>query len=294
MTGGKDSERGTPQGGVVSPLLANLYMNRFLKHWRQTLCDERFAARVISYADDFVIVSRGHAAAALDRTRRVMTRLGPCLNEAKTTVRDADRERFDFLGYSLGPHRHRRTGRRCLGASPSKKSVLRLKAKVYDVLAPANVAPWPSVRQRLNTLLKGWSAYFSYGSVTEAHRAIDGYVCARVQQFLARRHKLRARGYSRFPWRIVFGELGVLRMRQYRHRCRCSATNPVGEPDAGNPHVRFDERGWETESQSRIMRPSTPRPSSTPLVQKSLHLCASAVDSGALRHSPGRKAPRKS
>jgi len=213
LTGGKDSERGTPQGGVISPLLANLYMNRFLKYWRRTGRSEAFQAQVVSYADDFVILSRGQAAAALDWTRGVMDRLGLRLNEAKTAIRNAPREPFDFLGYSFGPHRHRRTGRVYLGTSPSKKSLKRLKAKVHDLLQPHNVGAWPEVRDRLNALLRGWSAYFSYGTLTPAQRAVDGYVSARVQHFLARRHKVPGHGEGRFPWRVVFGALGVYRLR---------------------------------------------------------------------------------
>src|SRR5688572_6067207 len=95
MTGGKGSRCGTPQGGVVSPLLANLYMNRFLRHWRTSERGAAYRAHVIVYADDFVILSRGHAAEALAWTRQVMARLGLALNEAKTSVRDARRERFD-------------------------------------------------------------------------------------------------------------------------------------------------------------------------------------------------------
>src|SRR4029453_6687849 len=72
MTGGKKSTSGSPQGGVISPMLANLYMNRFLKPWRKTRRGELFRARVLSYADDLVILSRGHAAEALAWTRTVM------------------------------------------------------------------------------------------------------------------------------------------------------------------------------------------------------------------------------
>src|SRR6185312_3723843 len=110
LTGGRHSTCGTPQGGVFSPTLANIYMNRFLKHWRRTERDQVFRGRVISYADDFVILSRGHAAEALAWTRQVMARLGLVLNEAKTSVRNARHERFDFLGYTFGPHRYRKDG----------------------------------------------------------------------------------------------------------------------------------------------------------------------------------------
>jgi RNA-directed DNA polymerase len=101
MSGGKDSKCGTPQGGVASPLLANIYMNRFLKHWRLTERGEAFRAHVISYADDFVILSRGSAEEALAWTKVVMTKLGLSLNEAKTSVKNARHESFDFLGYSV-------------------------------------------------------------------------------------------------------------------------------------------------------------------------------------------------
>ena len=82
MTGGKQNSRGTPQGGVISPMLANLYMNRFLKYWRRSGRGEAFQAQVVTYADDFVILSRGYAKQALDWTRQVMTRIGLTLNEA--------------------------------------------------------------------------------------------------------------------------------------------------------------------------------------------------------------------
>src|ERR1700674_3555388 len=107
MSGGKSSTRGTPQGGVASPLLANIYINRFLKHWRLTKRGEAFRAHVVSYADDFVILSRGCAAEALAWTKAVMTRLGLTLNEAKTSLKNARQERFDFLGYAFGPHRYK-------------------------------------------------------------------------------------------------------------------------------------------------------------------------------------------
>src|SRR5215831_10258564 len=80
--------------GVVSPLLANLYMNRFLKYWRITERGKAFQAQVVNYADDFVILTRQHAAEARDWTRAVMTRLGLTLNETKTTLKEARSESF--------------------------------------------------------------------------------------------------------------------------------------------------------------------------------------------------------
>ena len=218
MSGGKASRQGTPQGGVISPLLANLYINRFLKFWRMQERTKAFHAHVVSYADDFVILSRGRAAEALAWTKDVMTRLGLTLNEAKTSVKDARKERFDFLGYTFGPHRHRKDGRWYLGASPSAKSVQRVKDKVGDLLKPRNVGPWPEVRDQLNRLLRGWSGYFSHGTRQAATRAIDNHVHDRVRHFLARRHKVPGRGTRRFSHTIVFGELGVLSLEKPNRR----------------------------------------------------------------------------
>src|ERR1039457_1370596 len=110
LTGGKDHPCGMPQGGVASPMLANLYMNRLLKGWRNTKRGERFDAHIVNYADDFVILSRGKAAEALNWTRQVVTRMGVTLNEAKTSIKQARQESFNFLGYTFGPHRYKKDG----------------------------------------------------------------------------------------------------------------------------------------------------------------------------------------
>jgi len=214
LTGGKRIKQGTPQGGVISPLLANLYMNRFLKYWRLTGQERKLKAHVISYADDFVILSRGHAAEAKAWAAEVMTRLGLTLNEAKTSLRNARAESFNFLGYCFGPHHFPGNGRKYLGASPSKKSVARLKPRISTILHRGNNAPWSEVRAELNRVLKGWSNYFGYGTCTPAYTAINHHVVARVRHFLARRHKVSSRGTRRFSSENIFGELGVVHLRK--------------------------------------------------------------------------------
>jgi RNA-directed DNA polymerase len=214
ITGGKRNTCGTPQGGVASPMLANLYMNRFLKHWRLTGRDEAFCAGVVSYADDFVILSRGKATEALAWTKGVMTKLGLTLNEAKTSLKDARKENFDFLGYTFGPHRYRKDGHWYLGASPSEKSVQRIKTRIGELLVPGNKGAWPVVNDQLNRLLRGWSAYFSYGTRLQAYRAVDNHVYDRARHFLVCRHKMQGRGTQRFSYENIFGGLGVLRLRR--------------------------------------------------------------------------------
>ncbi len=231
MEGGKASRQGVPQGGVISPLVANLYMNRFLKYWRQTGRGVAWQAHVINYADDFVspadafrdisplrglILSRGHAAEALAWTDAVMTRLGLTLNRTKTRLCDARRDRFDFLGYSFGPHCFRQDGRWFTGASPSAKSVQRLKDKVGAILVPGNMGRWEEVRGTLNRLLRGWCGYFSPGTHYVTDRAIEAHVYDRVRSFLVRRHKMPSRSIGPFSMEAVFGALGVPRLRHCR------------------------------------------------------------------------------
>jgi RNA-directed DNA polymerase len=214
ISGGKSNTRGTPQGGVASPLLANIYMNRFLKYWRSTRRGEAFRAQVIAYADDFVILSRGCAAEALAWTKAAMTRLGLTVNETKTSLRNARQERFDFLGYSFGPHRYKANGLWYLSASPSKKSMQRFKTKVGNLLVPGNADSWPELRDTLNSSLLGWSNYFCHGTRRSAFRSVDQYVYERVRDFLARRHKVAGRGTHRFSRDVVYGELGLLRLER--------------------------------------------------------------------------------
>jgi RNA-directed DNA polymerase len=220
MTGGKGRHCGTPQGGVASPILANRYRNRLWKGWRNTKRGEQFDAHIGNYADDFVILSRGKAAEALNWTRPVVTRMGDTLNEAKTSVRQARPESFNFLGYTFGPRRYRKDGHWYLGASPSKKAVARIKEKVGQLLVPANTGTWEEARNRLNQILRGWSAYFSYGTRVAAYDAVDHYVYDSVRHFLRRRHKVPSRGTNRFSIQAVFGELGVVPLSRVKVRPR--------------------------------------------------------------------------
>ncbi len=218
LTGGKGSKRGTPQGGVISPLLANIYMNRFLKYWRRNALGQRLKAHVVVYADDLVILSRRHASKAHEVLKDVMTRMGLTVNETKTKLREATTERFDFLGYTFGPCWDRRTGRRYLGAGPSAKSRQRLKAKVHALTVPGNVLPWPAVCDQLNTMLGGWQAYFGYGTLSRAYSDVNWYVANRVRHFLRRCHKVRSRGSRQFSTERVFDDRKVFKLGRWPQR----------------------------------------------------------------------------
>jgi RNA-directed DNA polymerase len=215
LSGGKRATRGTPQGGVISPLIANVYMNRYLKVFRLRGLDRRYGARLVNYADDFVVLCRYGATEVLVQSHRWFAQMGLTLNERKTRVCDGRREAFTFLGYTFGPMRYRKTGHEYLGAAPAKKAVKRIKGRIRHILHPGNHAPWDEVKEDLNRVLRGWAHYFSYGTRFMAYRAVDNYVWERARYFLRRRHKVPSRGTERYSGDVVFGELGVFRLRRF-------------------------------------------------------------------------------
>jgi RNA-directed DNA polymerase len=217
MTGGKKSKQGTPQGGVVSPLLANIYINRLLRHWRKTGASQRLG-QIVSYADDFVILcaSRRQAEESLALVTHWLEKLGLTIHPTKTRLCHAREEPFDFLGYTFGPARHWRTGKRFISVEPSKKAQKRLKEKVNTLLFRGNPTPWPKLQDQLNRLLSGWAEYFKFGFTANAYDAVGWHVRARVRQFLCRRHKLRVSETGRFGYSEIHGKVGVIEIRQRR------------------------------------------------------------------------------
>jgi RNA-directed DNA polymerase len=211
-TGGQGHGMGTPQGGVISPLLANVYMHRFLRAWKERCMDRRLKTKVVSYADDFVILCQGTAMEAFDIMQRWMRALKLTVNEQKTRLCDATEEHFDFLGYTFGPMVHRPTGRTYVAAQPSRKATARLRGRVRGILRPGNQAPWPEVVRQVNRVVSGWQRYFSYGTVSRAYWGLDMFMLHRARVFLARRHKLPRRGTQRFTAEWVFGKDGLFHL----------------------------------------------------------------------------------
>jgi RNA-directed DNA polymerase len=126
------TKRGTPQGGVISPLLANCYFRRFLLAWHNHGHRDQLDAHVVNYADDFVICCRpGNAEAAMARMARLMARLGLEVNVTKTRVARLPEEQFDFLGYTVGRF-YGKDGRPYLGTRPSKKAVKSLLRRIHE------------------------------------------------------------------------------------------------------------------------------------------------------------------
>ncbi|MEX1223170.1 MAG: group II intron reverse transcriptase/maturase, partial [Pirellulales bacterium] len=125
-TRNKDEKRGCPQGAPISPLLSNLYMRRFVLGWKVLGHEQRLDARIVNYADDFVICCRGTTDEAMTAMRQMMGRLKLTVNEQKTRLCRLPEETFDFLGYTIGRCYSPQTGKAYFGTRPSQKKVTRL------------------------------------------------------------------------------------------------------------------------------------------------------------------------
>ena len=218
-TRNKDEGRGSPQGAPLSPLLANLYMRRFVLGWKTLGHERTLKAKIVNYADDFVICCRrGYGAKALETMRQMMARLKLTVNEDKTHLCRLPSESFNFLGYTFGRIWSPRKGRLYTGYRPSQKSLKRLRAQLHEETSRKWL--WQSEEEmigKLNQMLVGWRNYFSVGTVQETYRAVDAYLFQRLRQWWCRKHKARNRRDSRFSTRFLYQQLGLVELRARRH-----------------------------------------------------------------------------
>ena len=191
--------RGTPQGGVISPLLANIYL-----HWFETIVSLTAKAcgqvmSIVRYADDFVILARSWADGFLQRVEGILEgRMGLTVNREKTKVLDfrEPHTTLTFLGYDFRMVRDRLfgTGKRYLTFGPSKKSMKRVREKIHAITHARNgLLTVEKVVGRLNKLTKGWGAFYSVGYPSKAFHAVNGYALRRMARFLNRKSQRRYR-----------------------------------------------------------------------------------------------------
>ncbi len=212
-TPAKDRGRGCPQGAPISPLLANLYMRRFILGWKVRGHERALGARIVNYADDLVICCRGRGEVALEAMRQLMQELRLTVNEEKTSVRRIPDESVDFLGYTLGRCYSRKTGRAYIGTIPSKASVQRVCREISELTSRRWLLTSAEDRvTRLNRLLRGWSSYFLLGPVSPAYRGVDSHARRRLRQWLRAKHKVQSAGMARFPNTSLHQELGLVQL----------------------------------------------------------------------------------
>ena len=204
------NRRGTPQGGVISPLLANLYLNRL--DWQvNDLCEQRPV--MVRYADDFVILSRpGQGAELLARLKRWLERNGLALNERKTRLVDVRQEGFKFLGFGVS-WRGGKSGRNYPHVEPHPESQMKLREKLREKLNHWTLwRPADEVIPEVNRILKGWSGYFHYANSTRVFDRLNQYTANRVQRWLWRKQGCTKALWERNPWEVLRERHGLYRL----------------------------------------------------------------------------------
>lgn len=207
-------ESGTPQGGVISPLMANVVLHRLDRVWHE---HHRRLGILVRYCDDLVILcpTKERADQALATLAQILAELGLSLSSAKTSLVDlrAHQSGFDFLGF----HHRRvesftRKGRYFCARWPSKRAVRRARERIREETARRwLLLPVEHVVERLNLFLRGWRGYFAKGNSTTTFHDLDEFVAERLARFITKKHGYHGRNYG---WRVLIdhGYLGLVRL----------------------------------------------------------------------------------
>ena len=245
---------GTPQGGILSPLMANVALNaldeHFARAWeamgansgqrqRRRLRGEP-TYRLVRYCDDFVIVVAGerrHAEALIAETEQVLAPLGLTLSQEKTGIAHID-EGFEFLGWKI-KRQPGRNGRRQIYTYPSKRSLQAVMGKVKQITRTGHNQTLDQLLHRLNPVLRGWCAYFRHGVSSRTFNYLRAYTWRRVTICLRRKHQDRNWRWLRrrylpgwWPTADTVGLYNPGRVKIVRYRYRGSKIpTPWEEPD---------------------------------------------------------------
>jgi group II intron reverse transcriptase/maturase len=215
---GKRSDRGTPQGGVISPLLANIYHACIPYLWNARGHARRLGGEIVSYADDFVIMlGPGRGKAALQVLHSICERLSLRLNEEKTRVVDALADSFRFLGFSVQKVRNPKSGKWYPRVTPAPKSEQRVRDRLREITDRKRGGKAAgAIIAEMSSVLRGWGAYFHHGHPQQSMTRINYFAAQRLRKWLMRRRQRRGPGYSQYPARRLYGEMGLYRLPMAR------------------------------------------------------------------------------
>lgn len=199
---------GTPQGSIVSPLMANIYLNELDKVWRERY-ERQYNAHLIRYADDFVILSGRQPHEILKTLQKIIEGLNLKLNEEKTRILDMQKDRLTFLGFSFKKVYDRRKNKRYVIYYPSDKAMKIVKNRIRELTNYQTPEKEEVIISKLNPVIRGWGNYFKEGNSSNWFRKIRYYVENKMMRFIQKRRLREGFGYSRYPSRYLYKQLGL-------------------------------------------------------------------------------------
>ena len=205
---------GTPQGGVISPLLANLYLHWLDQTWEKKGFGKRaHDAHLVRYADDFVILCKERPEFYLEQAKLVLDRLCLTLNAKKTRILNAREETFDFLGHRFAVQPSKVTGKLKTYYYPSPKAMKSVKKKIRDVVRTGQHWDLPVlVKEKINPLLRGWGNYFKAGNSRKHFQSIANYTIWTLCIMLRKKHKKRSKGWRDHPPSWFYDYQGLFKL----------------------------------------------------------------------------------
>jgi group II intron reverse transcriptase/maturase len=217
---GKDNHTGTPQGGVISPLLANIYLHlvdRIVNNGQSLF--SKHGVKMVRYADDFVLMGRMLPDEVIEKLKNLLHRMGLSLNEGKTRKLDASRESFNFLGFTIRYDKDIK-GRdfRYWNIVPSKKSEQKIRDKVKEYLGKHGHCRAHDVADGLNSIMRGWLNYFSIIGVSYpsmSKRRLREYLSTSLYRYYNRKSQRKSRLYGHMAFEILTAKFGLIDPSKY-------------------------------------------------------------------------------
>jgi len=218
--GGKKNKKGTPQGGVISPLLANVYLNlldRIVNNPRSLFY--RYGIKIVRYADDFILLGEKIPKQVIDKLNSLIHRMGLTLNEDKTKKVNSKETSFDFLGFTVRYSRDLYVkGKKYWDIFPSKKSEQRIRDKVRSYLEKHGHSPAKTIAEKLNSKTRGWLNYFTITGVSYpqmSKRRLRYYFSMRLYRYFNRKSQRKSRLFRQKAFEVLVQQYGLIDPTKY-------------------------------------------------------------------------------
>jgi len=213
--GGKRNKVGTPQGGVISPLLSNIYLHlldRIVNNPKSLF--SKYGIKIVRYADDFVLMGEKINQQAIEKLKELINRMGLTINESKTRLVEAKQEAFHFLGFTMSYDKDTK-GRniRYWNVTPSKKSEQKIRDKVKEYLKSHGHSNVYTVTNDLNAILRGWLNYFDIQGVSYpamSKRRLRYYLSNSIYRYYNRKSQRKCRLYGQNAYETLVQKYGLI------------------------------------------------------------------------------------